>query len=85
MVLQNYGAARRDKQPGQLCTQDLEALRNWYWDNNITAQYENFLTVQGWNDLKFLGLDYQRSFGNVIDLVYTKNRFKVSIWIFYKL
>lgn len=78
-MLQNYGPARRDKRPGQLCSLDLELLRNWQWDRNLTTQYENFMTVQGWNDLKFLALDYQRTFGNVIDLVYTRNRFKVSL------
>lgn len=31
---------------GQFCNEDLDLLRNWRWDNNITGQYSEFLTSE---------------------------------------
>lgn len=42
----------------------------------MTADFENYLTVQGWNDLKYMAIDYQRSFQNLIETRYSKEKFK---------
>lgn len=31
---------------GALCDGDLELLKNWHWDRNITADKTEYLTVQ---------------------------------------
>jgi multiple inositol-polyphosphate phosphatase / 2,3-bisphosphoglycerate 3-phosphatase len=55
----------------------LEELKEWTFDKNLTTQYENFLTVpSGWNELKFLALDYQRTFQNVLETRYSKEKYK---------
>lgn len=60
----------------QLCSDDLEQLKKWRFDQNLTADYANFLTVQGWNDMKYMAIDYQRSFQNLIETRYSKESFK---------
>lgn len=64
--------------PGQLCEEDLDLLRAWKWDHNITSIYGDFLTVQGWNDLKILAVDYQRQFKTLLEFIYTQNKFQVE-------
>lgn len=34
------------------------------------------MSVQGWNDLKYMAIDYQRTFQNLIEPRYTKDKFK---------
>lgn len=60
----------------QLCSDDLEQLKQWKFDQNLTSEYAEFLTVQGWNDLKYMAIDYQRTFQNLIEPRYTKEKFK---------
>lgn len=64
--------------PGQLCDTDVNLLEDWKWDPNITARYGDFLTVQGWNDLKILALDYQKRFPALLEFIYTPNKFQVN-------
>ena len=61
---------------GQLCDDDIELLQNWKWDRNITAQYGDFITKQGWEDLKYLALDYQKNFESLLEYIYTPNKFQ---------
>lgn len=42
----------------------------------MTADYENYLTVQGWNDMKYMAIDYQRTFQSLIEPRYSKENFK---------
>lgn len=79
---------------GQLCNEDLELLRDWVWDTNKTAQYQEVLTTevwnrfhiriacnkhfvlkQGWNELKQLAKDYQRAFPELLENVYSAEKF----------
>lgn len=59
-----------------MCSEDLEQLKNWRIDRNLTADYQNFLTVQGWNDMKYMAIDYQRTLQNVIETRYSKEKFR---------
>lgn len=60
----------------QLCSDDLEQLKKWNFDKNLTADFADYLTIQGWNDLKYMALDYQRTFQNLIEPRYSKDKFK---------
>jgi multiple inositol-polyphosphate phosphatase / 2,3-bisphosphoglycerate 3-phosphatase len=60
----------------QLCADDLELLKKWRFDQNLTSTYGDYLTVQGWNDLKYMALDYQRTFQTVFDERYSPEKFK---------
>lgn len=60
----------------QLCSDDLEQLKKWRFDQNLTADYADHLTVQGWNDLKYMAIDYQRTFQKLIDTRYSAETFK---------
>lgn len=51
-------------------------LKRWSFDRNLTDAYANFLTVQGWNDLKYLAIDYQRTFQSLIEPRYSREKFK---------
>ena len=75
-IIENLKRHDRDRHLNQLCNEDLENLKNWRLDNNLTSAYGNFLTVQGWNDMKYMAIDYQRTFQNVIETRYSKEKFR---------
>jgi multiple inositol-polyphosphate phosphatase / 2,3-bisphosphoglycerate 3-phosphatase len=56
----------------------LEILKRWKFDTNLTSQFANYLTVQGWNDLKYMAIDYQKTFQNVIDHDYRRDKFRFA-------
>lgn len=58
-----------------MCEGDLELLKKWHWDHNITADYSEFLTVQGWNELKLLAIRYQNTFQQIMTTTYERERF----------
>lgn len=51
-------------------------MKRWRFDQNLTADFENYLTVQGWNDLKYMAIDYQRTFQHLIESKYTREKFR---------
>lgn len=63
---------------GHLCDADYNVIKNWRWDSNITGNYDEFLTSQGWNDEKFLAKQFQRILPNVLDNIYTPDKFLVN-------
>ncbi|XP_070500459.1 multiple inositol polyphosphate phosphatase 1-like [Chironomus tepperi] len=75
-IVENLKRHDRDRHLNQLCNEDLENLKNWRLDTNLTSMYGNFLTVQGWNDMKYMAIDYQRTFQNVIETRYSKEKFR---------
>lgn len=74
-IVKNYEERHTKPDQGALCEEDLELIRNWNWRPNITAEYENFLTVQGWNDLKYLAKNYQAIFPDILDNIYAQDKF----------
>lgn len=74
-VVKNYEERRTKPDEGALCDEDLELIKNWNWNPNISGDYENFLTVQGWNDLKYLAINYQRIFPNLLENIYAPEKF----------
>lgn len=78
MILENFGRSDRDRGTNQLCSEDLDILKRWRFDTNLTTNFANYLTVQGWNDLKYMAIDYQRTFQNVLDHKYSKEKFQFA-------
>ncbi|XP_058829522.1 multiple inositol polyphosphate phosphatase 1 [Topomyia yanbarensis] len=74
-ILDNYDVRRTAPDVGRMCADDLELLRNWRWDSNITVDYGSFLTLQGWNDLKFLAKREQDRYYEVMSGQYTKEHY----------
>lgn len=44
--MKNYDERRSKPDVGSLCEGDLETLRAWKWDRNITEEFDEFLHVQ---------------------------------------
>ncbi|XP_058461709.1 multiple inositol polyphosphate phosphatase 1 [Malaya genurostris] len=74
-ILDNYESRRTAPDSGRMCSDDLELLREWRWDSNITVNYESFLTTQGWNELKFLAKREQDRFYEVMSSQYSKEHY----------
>lgn len=45
-VIDNYEKRRTKPDYGALCDEDLEILKNWHWNPNITGDYAEYLTTQ---------------------------------------
>ncbi|KAL1402333.1 hypothetical protein pipiens_006141 [Culex pipiens pipiens] len=58
-----------------MCPDDLDLLRNWRWDSNMTTDYEGFLTESGWNELKNLATREKTRFGALFNGPYREDRF----------
>lgn len=67
-ILRNYDAGRTS-----LCASDIEMIRNWRFDPNITLEREQYLTVAGWNELQGLAQRYQEAFPTVLTSTYSPN------------
>lgn len=78
-IIENYEQRRTKPDVGYLCDADYNIIKNWRWDSNITGNYDEFLTVQGWNDEKFLAKQYQRILPNVLENVHSSDKFLVNI------
>jgi multiple inositol-polyphosphate phosphatase / 2,3-bisphosphoglycerate 3-phosphatase len=78
-VINNYRKSNTKPDRGALCEEDLALLELWQWDRNVTESYDEFLTTQGWEDLKFLARNYQRIFPNVLQNIYDQGNFLVSL------
>lgn len=77
-ILDNYDNRRTAPDIGRMCADDLDLLRSWRWDRNISVEYESFLTDQGWSDLKLLARREKDRFNEVFNWPYDKQRYLVS-------
>lgn len=77
-MIENYELRRTKPDVGHLCDADYGVIKNWRWDSNITGNYNEFLTVQGYNDEKFLAKNFQRILPNVLENVYSADKFLVG-------
>ena len=69
-ILQNYEAGRTS-----LCAFDIELIRNWRFDSNITLEREQILTQTGWDELEGLGRRYQQAFPELLPTTYSRDHF----------
>lgn len=66
---------------GPLCDEDLELLRYWKFDANITDDKANVLTRQGWEDLKYLAIHFQSAFPNLLENIYSSQKYQFKYTI----
>uniref|UniRef100_A0A182M1S3 Multiple inositol polyphosphate phosphatase 1 n=1 Tax=Anopheles culicifacies TaxID=139723 RepID=A0A182M1S3_9DIPT len=74
-IMDNYFTRRSVPDNGRMCDEDLEMLRNWHWDPNITERYDAHLTEQGWEDLKYLAVRAKEKFWQVFGTGYQPSKF----------
>jgi hypothetical protein len=77
-IIKNYENNSTHPEHGALCKPDIDLLNQWKWDTNATGKSE-FLTKQGWQDLKLLAKSYQSKFPDVLQRKYTPENFLVSL------
>ncbi|XP_055690989.1 multiple inositol polyphosphate phosphatase 1-like [Lutzomyia longipalpis] len=74
-IIDNYEKRRSKPDTGALCDADYHGIKNWRWDSNLTGNFDNFLTSQGWEDLVLLAKHYQRILPNVLPNIYTSDKY----------
>lgn len=73
-ILSNYAGGKKPA-VGALCDADLQLLASWQLDNNITVSMDEYLTQQGWNDLKGLATHYKGLYPTLLGGSYSSDRF----------
>lgn len=58
-----------------MCPEDLAALEDWTLDTNMTANFAEFLTLAGWNELENIAIRYQRAFPSLLPSTYNPSRY----------
>lgn len=61
---------------GFLCDKDIELLRGWRWQANITDDCGGALTGQGWIEMRQLAQSYQSDLPRLLGNIYTSARFQ---------
>ncbi|KAG4066312.1 hypothetical protein HA402_000536 [Bradysia odoriphaga] len=69
-VIENYEAGRT-----QLCQQDMENIRNWTINPNITVGRNSELVETGWNEWKGIGQRFRDAFPTILSLPYNQSLF----------
>ena len=61
-----------------MCPQDFALIQDWKLDVNVSANYAEYLTVAGWNELETIAMRYQIAFPTLLPKTYdsTKYRFR---------
>lgn len=61
-----------------MCRQDIDLIRNWVRDPNITLEYESTTTAAGWTAMQNIGRRYQEFFPDLLPSTYDSN------WFFFR-
>lgn len=69
-VLRNY-----DDEKTSLCASDIELIRNWRFDPNITVERQQYLTESGWDELQGLAERLQEAFPTILPSIYSPTHF----------
>lgn len=69
-ILRNYEAGRTT-----LCAADVELLRSWQFDPNITIEMENLLTSSGWGEMEGLARRFQAAYPTILSSTYTPSEY----------
>ncbi|XP_004526154.1 multiple inositol polyphosphate phosphatase 1 [Ceratitis capitata] len=75
-IVANYRVRRTKPDTNALCLEDLSLLSMWKWNSSITVDQEQFLTMQGYEDLKGTAKTYQRFYGDVLTKNYNNTYYK---------
>lgn len=69
-VSANYDAGRT-----QLCRQDIENIRNWRMNPNVTVDRNSELVETGWNELRGLAQRFQAAYPTILPSSYNRSLF----------
>ncbi|XP_017472735.1 PREDICTED: multiple inositol polyphosphate phosphatase 1 [Rhagoletis zephyria] len=75
-IVKNYRVRRTRPDTNALCQEDLIFLGMWKWNNSITVDQEEYLTSQGYEDLKGTAKTYQRYYGDILTKNYNNTYYK---------
>ncbi|XP_017087639.2 multiple inositol polyphosphate phosphatase 1 isoform X1 [Drosophila bipectinata] len=70
LIVKNYRVLKTKPDRDPLCQTDLIALQMWKWNSSITGDMEEYLTAQGYDDLRGTAKLYQRYYPNVLPKEY---------------
>ncbi|XP_017128590.1 multiple inositol polyphosphate phosphatase 1 [Drosophila elegans] len=70
LIINNYKVAKTKPETDELCQTDLLAIQFWKWNSSITPDMEEYLTTQGYDDLRGTAKLYQRYYPSVLPPVY---------------
>lgn len=65
-ILSNYDQGRTS-----LCASDIELLRNWQFDPDITIDVAGHLSSSGWDEMEALAQRYQAAFPTILPSTYS--------------
>lgn len=74
-IIANYEVRRTKPDRGAMCQSDLNLLAQWRWDSNITEQFDQFLTAEGYNELKNIAYNYKNYYPQLLTNIYTPEKF----------
>ncbi|XP_075160420.1 multiple inositol polyphosphate phosphatase 1 [Haematobia irritans] len=74
-IADNY-RVKADLPEDILCTEDLIAIKMWKWNASITDDMENYLTGQGYEDLRGTARTYQKYFPEVLTKDYSSDYYR---------
>ncbi|XP_030560735.1 multiple inositol polyphosphate phosphatase 1-like [Drosophila novamexicana] len=66
LIVNNYRVRRTKPETDALCDTDLTAIQMWKWNTSITVDIEEYLTSQGYEDLRGTAKLYQHYFPTVL-------------------
>ncbi|KAH8364475.1 hypothetical protein KR084_007264 [Drosophila pseudotakahashii] len=70
LVIKNYEETNKKIEAGSLCQTDYDAIKAWKWNSSITEDKNEYLTSQGYEDLKGTATLYKRLFPSVLPSTY---------------
>lgn len=73
-IINNYASGNQPAEGG-LCEDDLALLADWRWDTNISSTMNQWLTQQGWDDLKGLAEHYKAQYPGLLDGPYSAAKY----------
>lgn len=71
--------ARTKPETDALCQTDLIAIKLWKWNSSITPDMEEYLTAQGYEDLRGTAKLYQRYYPTVLTANYNDTYYQVGL------
>ncbi|XP_037932049.1 multiple inositol polyphosphate phosphatase 1-like, partial [Teleopsis dalmanni] len=72
-IVKNYRVFKTKPATNALCQEDLIALQMWKWNTSITPDQENYLTSQGYEDLRGTSKLYQKYYPEILTKPYNKS------------
>lgn len=76
--MNNYQVAKTKPETDELCQTDLIAIKFWKWNSSITPDMEEYLTAQGYEDLRGTAKLYQRFYPSVLPPTFNDTYYQVG-------